>query len=93
MSKERTVADAIRERIDIVAFIGRSVRLERAGTNFRGLCPFHEEKVPSFYVDPKRGIWHCFGDGSGGDVISFHAKIKGIPVSEAIIQLAREAGL
>lgn len=63
--------DALASGIDIVQLIGRAVPLERAGTTWKGLCPFHSEKTPSFHVNPEKGFFHCFGCGAGGTAVKF----------------------
>jgi DNA primase len=63
--------DEIRSRADILEIVGQVVKLKRTGENWKGLCPFHTEKTPSFTVNPKRSIYHCFGCGAGGDAFSF----------------------
>ena len=68
------VLDDIRARVDIVELVGQFVNLKRAGENWKGLCPFHTERTPSFTVNPKRGIFHCFGCGAGGDAFRFHMR-------------------
>ncbi len=89
-----SAVDEIKRRIDPVAYIGRTVRLQKAGRNFRGLCPFHTEKTPSFYVFPDRGTWRCFGAcGEGGDLFSFVMKRDSCSFREALAELAREAGV
>ncbi len=85
--------EEIRDRLDIVEVIGQYVRLEPAGARFRGLCPFHQEKTPSFYVHPERGLWHCFGCGKGGDLFSFVMESEGLSFPEALRMLARRAGV
>lgn len=75
--RRRLNTDNIKSQSDIVVVIGRYVKLSKAGRIFRGLCPFHNEKNPSFNVDPERQTWHCFGAcGTGGDVISFIMKAE-----------------
>jgi len=89
-----SAVEEIKRRIDPVAYIGRTVRLQKAGRNFRGLCPFHTEKTPSFYVFPDRGTWRCFGACSeGGDLFSFVMKRDNCSFREALAELAREAGV
>ncbi len=76
------------ERIDIVEVIGRYTRLKKAGREYVGLCPFHKERTPSFYVDPEKGVYHCFGCGASGNAITFLSEIEGITRAEAIKRLA-----
>lgn len=78
---------------DIVALIGRSVKLRRAGTNWVGLCPFHNEKSPSFNVSPTRGTYHCFGCGAGGSAIRFVMEHDAMSFVEAVKRLADAAGI
>ncbi|MBF0371374.1 MAG: DNA primase [Magnetococcales bacterium] len=85
--------EEIRNRIDLLEVIGRHVTLKKAGVNWQGLCPFHNEKTPSFSVHPDKGIFKCFGCGAGGDAFGFVMKIKGVEFPEAIEELAGEAGL
>ena len=84
----------IKSRLDPVEYIGRVTRLQKAGRNFRGLCPFHTEKTPSFYVFPDRGTWRCFGScGEGGDLFSFVQKRDNLEFRDALRALAAEAGV
>ena len=85
--------DEIKRRLDIVDFIGESVQLKRAGKSFKGLCPFHAEKTPSFHVSPERQSWYCFGESEGGDVFSFVQKREGVGFAEALRMLAERAGI
>ncbi|MBK6848213.1 MAG: DNA primase [Proteobacteria bacterium] len=87
------VVAQIRERTDIVEVIGRHVQLKRAGASFKGLCPFHEEKTPSFNVNPLRGFFHCFGCHTSGDVIAFLMQVEGRAFGEVIEDLGRRAGV
>ena len=87
------IKDEIKRRIDIVELISQYVPLKRAGRRFKALCPFHQEKTPSFFVDPVAGYWHCFGCGAGGDVFSFVQQIEGISFPEAGERLAERCGL
>ncbi len=84
-------------RVDLVDLIGAYLKLTRAGRSFKGLCPFHNEKTPSFHVYPsdgaKPGFYHCFGCKKGGDALSFLTEREGLSFSEALDQLAKRAGL
>jgi DNA primase len=84
----------IRERADIVEIVQQYVALKPSGRNFKGLCPFHTEKTPSFYVDPERGLWRCYGAcGIGGDVFAFVQKIENLTFPDAAEKIARRYGL
>jgi DNA primase len=86
--------DAIRDRVDIVELVGETVRLQRAGRTYKGLCPFHSERTPSFIVSPERRTWHCFGACStGGDVFSFVMRRDNVDFGEAVRRLAARAGV
>ncbi|WP_230198305.1 DNA primase [Flaviflexus massiliensis] len=86
--------DKVRERVRIEDIVSDYVSLRNAGTgSMKGLCPFHDEKSPSFHVRPHVGRWHCFGCGEGGDVFSFVEKIEHIPFIEAVQFLARKVGV
>jgi len=89
-----SVIDDVKQRADIVEVIGEYVRLTKSGRTFRGLCPFHSEKNPSFYVYPEQQTWHCFGACStGGDAFSFIMKKQGVSFGEALRLLADRAGI
>lgn len=86
--------DEVKQRIDIVDLIGRYVELRKAGTSYKGLCPFHSERTPSFMVFPDSGTWHCFGScGIGGDIFSFIMRRENLEFREALELLARQAGV
>jgi len=85
--------NAVRDRVDIVDLIGRHVGLKKAGRTWKGLCPFHSEKTPSFIVSPDRGTYHCFGCGEGGNVFGFLMKHEGMSFPEAVRSLAADAGI
>ncbi|MFA6499100.1 MAG: DNA primase [Desulfurivibrionaceae bacterium] len=80
----------IKDAVDIAEIIGEHVSLKRAGTNLKGLCPFHSEKTPSFTVNPERKTYHCFGCGEGGDAISFMMNFHRLSFAEALKELARK---
>lgn len=86
-------ANKVREAADIVDIIGGYVPLKRAGSSYKGLCPFHKEKTPSFNVHQGRQIFHCFGCGAGGDVIKFVMMQERLDFRSAIEQLARRFGI
>jgi len=85
--------DEIRARVPVSAVVGRKVKLQRAGREWKGCCPFHNEKTPSFYVNDEKAFYHCFGCGAHGDVIRFLCEAEGRTFPEAVEQLAGEAGL
>jgi DNA primase len=88
------IIDEVKERLDIVEVISGYVSLKKAGRNYKGLCPFHTEKTPSFVVFPDTQSWHCFGAcGTGGDVFSFVARQENVEFPEALEILARRAGI
>jgi DNA primase len=89
-----SVVDEIKDRLDIVEVIQPYVPLRKAGRNYKGLCPFHAEKTPSFVVFPETGTWHCFGAcGTGGDVFGFVMKHENLSFGEALQVLAQRAGV
>ena len=92
MIPQSFIADLL-NRVDIVEVVGRHVTLKKAGANYQGLCPFHNEKSPSFSVSPTKQFYHCFGCGAHGSAISFLMEHSGLTYVDAIEDLARSAGL
>ncbi|ALC99379.1 DNA primase [Actinomyces sp. oral taxon 414] len=91
---KREDIDAVRERIRIEDVVGEHVTLKSGGSgSLKGLCPFHDERTPSFNVRPQLGLWHCFGCGEGGDVIAFVERIDHLSFTEAVEYLAGRAGV
>ena len=96
MTTTRTPQEAkeeVRNAIDIAQVVGERVTLRRAGRTWKGLCPFHAEKTPSFTVNPERQIWHCFGCNRGGDVFAFLMEMDKVTFPEALQSLAERAGI
>src|SRR6476646_4227043 len=87
------IIQEIRNRADIVAVIGQHVQLRKAGRNWKGKCPFHGEKTPSFNVSPDKGFFHCFGCQKHGDVFTFIMELEGKSFVEAAEQLANRFGI
>jgi DNA primase len=86
------IAD-VRHRANLLEVISDHVVLKRAGKEYRGLCPFHAEKSPSFHVNPEKGIYKCFGCGEGGDVFAFVQKVKGLEFIDSVRELAHKYGV
>ncbi|MBW2507728.1 MAG: DNA primase, partial [Deltaproteobacteria bacterium] len=92
MISEDTIAE-IRARAPIAEVIGNYVALKKSGNSLKGLCPFHNEKTPSFYVHPNRGFYHCFGCKASGDIFSFLMHVEGKTFPEVARDLAEQTGV
>lgn len=91
--KQGDLLEAVKARLDIVEVLSDYVALKKAGLNYKGLCPFHSEKTPSFTVSPGKQLFHCFGCGTGGDMVSFVMKQEAMSFPEALQSLAKKAGI
>lgn len=88
-----SIKDEVKNKVNIVDLVSEYVTLKRAGVNYKGLCPFHNEKSPSFIVSEEKQIFHCFGCGAGGDVYEFLMKIEGLDFYKAIKLLGDKVGV
>ncbi len=93
MSLSPAFLDELRARVALSPLVGRRVKLLRAGREWKGCCPFHTEKTPSFYVNDDKAFYHCFGCGAHGDAIRFLTELEGLSFMEAVNQLAAQAGM
>ena len=91
--RDGRLLEELKARLDIVDVISEYIELRRAGQNYKGLCPFHSEKTPSFMVSPDKQIFHCFGCGAGGDIVHFVMKYENLSFHESLKLLAKKAGI
>src|SRR5215470_2693068 len=93
MAEAGSIADRVKQQADIVRVVGDYVRLKKTGKDFSGLCPFHQEKTPSFTVSPLKQIFYCFGCGKGGDVFNFVMEMEKCGFPEAVRVVAEKCGI
>ena len=93
MKFPQSFIDEVRAAADIVTVVSDSVSLRKAGNAYKGLCPFHDERSPSFHVTPSRGMWYCFGCGEGGDAVKFVMRLDGLSFQDAVRSLAASVGV
>ncbi len=87
------IIQEIKEKLDIIEFISNYLELKKIGSYYRGLCPFHQEKNPSFFVSPSKQMFKCFGCGAAGDVVTFYMRIENLEFKEAVNRLAEKLGI
>ena len=85
--------DQIKSRIDILTLVGSYMKIDKSGKSWKGKCPFHNEKTPSFFVSPERGSYYCFGCGARGDIFTFVEEFEGLDFKGALKLLANRAGV
>ena len=93
MSIPNHILEQLNSQADLISIIGRHTTLKRAGNEYKGCCPFHGEKSPSFYVNPQKNIYHCFGCGVGGNAISFLRDYESLTFIEAVKELSKQTGI
>ena len=93
MSIPNHILEQLSSQADLISIIGRHTTLKRAGIEYKGCCPFHGEKSPSFYVNPQKNIYHCFGCSVGGNAISFLRDYENLTFMEAVNELSKQTGI
>ena len=93
MASDREIVERVRDATDLLALVGQAVKLRKQGSAHVGLCPFHAEKTPSFYINPQRGSYHCYGCGAGGTAIRFLMEHDGLQFMDAVKRLADAANI
>ncbi len=93
MSLSPAFLDELRARTSLSTLIGRTVKVQKAGREYKACCPFHNEKTPSFTINDEKGFYHCFGCGAHGDAIRWMTDHRGLPFMEAVKELAQAAGM
>ena len=89
----RDAVAEVRDRTEVVDLVSNYVQLKKTGRSYKGLCPFHQEKTPSFVVFPESGNFHCFGCGRGGDVFTFYMGVEHVEFRDALQELAKRDGI
>src|SRR5260370_18597805 len=90
---KQDAVQGIKDRVELVDMISEHLRLQKAGRDLKGLCPFHQEKTPSFYVSPEKQLYHCYGCGKGGDHFTFIREIEHVDFVGALRILAEKTGV
>ena len=90
---EKDFPDKLRSQILASEIVGKKVKLKGRGPEFSGLCPFHNEKTPSFSVNDQKGFYHCFGCGAHGDIVTFTMNVEGLEFKDAVEKIANDFGI